>query len=66
MVLEPELRTELADTIANNPHTNLAVGNRFPAFGYVGLFRCFLETLDGLLRRSAGARDYQCRHPQTH
>src|SRR5690349_25145668 len=54
MVLETKLRTELADAVPNDARTDLAVGNRFPAFGKVWIFGGFLEALDRILCRERG------------
>ena len=62
VVLEAERGAELADAVADQPHANLAVGDRLPAFGGIRGGGRLLESLNHLLlgpgrrRREPGPR----------
>ena len=49
VVLEAERRAELARAVPDDPHADLAVGDRFPLFRGIRIGRRLLETRDRLL-----------------
>ena len=64
VVLETERGPELADAVAGQPHPNLAVGDRLPAFGGVRLSGRLLESLDYLFLGPGRRRESQGRGAQ--
>ena len=66
VVLEAERSPELANPVADQPHPNLAVGDRLPAFGSVWVGGRLLESLDHLLLGPGRRRESQGCGAQAH